>query len=259
METKTVVKRKLSIKGLIIVLLGAYLIIMGAFAIYKMPIKNIIIEGNILTKDKDILKATNLKVNDSLWQVNKGKIKKKIKTLDYISDVKITKSLLGKVKIVVTEEKVLFLNSNNNKYVLGNGEEIAGDSPIYGVPTLINYVASKTLKSFVKSLNKIDTAIINMISEIEYDPDIKDNITIDDGRFLLKMNDGNMVYINIVNLEKLNNYKEFIATLTDNSKGVMYLDSNFNGALFKTYDKIRAEKEKEAEVNGETNGGELPQ
>ena len=253
MKEKKVVKRKLSIKGLIVVLLGAYLIIMGLFAIYKMPITNIIIEGNTLTLDKEILQVIDLKVKDSLWKVNKGKIKKKVTNLDLISDVKVTRNLLGKVIIKVKEEKVLFFNTNTNKYVLGNGEEIELKEKVYGVPTLINYVASNTLEAFIKALAKIDTSIINMISEIEYDPDIKDNITIDDGRFLLKMNDENMVYINIVNLEKLDNYKVFVATLTANAKGVMYLDSNFDGALFKTYDKIKEEKAKE--IEGEINDG----
>ena len=65
------------------------------------------------------------------------------------------------------------------------------------------------------------------------------------------MNDGNTVYINIVNLEKLNNYNKYVASLENNAKGVMYLDSNFDGALFKTYDKIKEEQAK-AKENAET-------
>lgn len=247
MKEEIKVKRKLSIKGLIFILLVIYLIIMGAFAIYKMPIKNIIINGNNLITDKEIMDAANIKVNDSLWKVNSWGMKKNITALNLISDVKIKRNLLGKVTINVTEERILFYYVNDKKYVLGNGDEISIDHDLKGVPTLINYVASDILKLFEKALGKIDSAVLETISEIEYDPDIENNITIDDGRFLLKMNDENSVYINIVNLEKLNNYKKYLATLSDNAKGIMYLDSNFDGAMFKTYDKIMEEKEKAKE------------
>ena len=68
-----------------------------------------------------------------------------------------------------------------------------------------------------------------MISEIEYDPDIVGTVTIDENRFLLRMNDGNKVYVNIYNMKKLNNYLDiYDALLKNNSikKGCLSLDSN---------------------------------
>ena len=38
---------------------------------------------------------------------------------------------------------------------------------------------------------------------------VKDKI-VDDKRFLLRMNDGNIVYINTINIEKFNNYLEHL-------------------------------------------------
>ena len=58
-----------------------------------------------------------------------------------------------------------------------------------------------------------------MISEIEYS-----KTTYDDKRFLLYMNDGNMVYITVSKAELLNKYVEIIKKV-DNKKGILYLDS----------------------------------
>lgn len=58
-----------------------------------------------------------------------------------------------------------------------------------------------------------------MISEIEYS-----KTSYDDKRFLLYMNDGNMVYITVSKAELLNKYVEIIKKV-DNKKGILYLDS----------------------------------
>ena len=87
-----------------------------------------------------------------------------------------------------------------------------------------------------------------MVSEIEYDPDVKEDVVIDDERFFLKMNDGNSVYINTPNMNKLNKYKEAIASVYDQTPGILSLDSNSNNTLFKKYDKIEDIPEEEQVV-----------
>ena len=175
METTKKVRRKLSIKGLIVVLLGIYLIAMAFLALYKMPIKNIVVSGNNLIREEEIIKSAGITASDSLWKVSSHKIKKNVTNINLISKTEVTKSLLGKVTIKVTEEKVLFFYTSTGKYILGNGASVDIES-IKGIPTLINYVASDILDQFVKALEKIDSAILKMISEIEYNPDIENNI-----------------------------------------------------------------------------------
>ena len=58
-----------------------------------------------------------------------------------------------------------------------------------------------------------------MISEIEYNPS-----EFDDKRFLLYMNDGNLVYITITRIDLLNKYVDVIKKV-GNKKGILYLDS----------------------------------
>ena len=58
------------------------------------------------------------------------------------------------------------------------------------------------------------------------------------------MNDGNTVYINLINIKNLNKYQSIYATLND-VLGVVYLDSSSNENIyFKSYESIQKEEEK---------------
>ena len=96
-----------------------------------------------------------------------------------------------------------------------------------------------------------------MINEIEYNPykSSKGN-TIDENRFILKMNDGNTVYIDIPNIKNLNKYTTIIATPDmEKTKGVVYLDTINEQIVFRSYDAIKQEENertKKAEEQKET-------
>ena len=64
------------------------------------------------------------------------------------------------------------------------------------------------------------------------------------------MNDGNTVYMNTINIGKLNSYiKIFSTTDMPSKKGVLYLDSRTDNVVFKTYESIAEEEaKKEAEA-----------
>ena len=205
---KKKVKRKLNIKGLILILLTLYLLIMSFLYIFNIKIKSIIITGNNFLTTEEIKKLVNLNKEDKFLTLNTFKIKNKLIKNKLIEDVNIKKSLNGVITINITEEKVIFYNKTNNVYVLGNGETIENIENILGIPTLINYVPGDIYKELIKKSNKLDDDIIKNISEIEYKPDTKDGIVFDENRFILKMNDGNTVYINIANYLKLNKYKK---------------------------------------------------
>ena len=57
------------------------------------------------------------------------------------------------------------------------------------------------------------------------------------------MNDGNTVYINLINIKNLNKYQSIYATL-NNVAGIIYLDSSSNENIyFKSYESLNKEKE----------------
>ena len=90
---------------------------------------------------------------------------------------------------------------------------------VLSVPTLINYIPESNEKKFVNAFKNIDNNIISMISEIEYS-----KTSYDSDRFLLYMNDGNMVYVTTTKLKSLNKYVDIVKKL-ENKKGILYLDS----------------------------------
>ena len=138
--------------------------------------------------------------------------------LDLIEDVTIKKKIGFKLEINVKEKKILYYIRSTNLYKLSDNNNYDLNNVI-GVPTLINYIPEDIEKSFVEKLSNVDSSILDMISEIEYS-----KTTYDDKRFLLYMNDGNMVYITVSKAELLNKYVEIIKKV-DNKKGILYLDS----------------------------------
>ena len=53
------------------------------------------------------------------------------------------------------------------------------------------------------------------------------------------MKDGNTIYVNLINIEKLNKYQEIYSALTD--KGTLYLDSSSKNYVFKKYSEEKTE------------------
>jgi cell division protein FtsQ len=229
METK--VKRKINKKGLIFIILFLYLIGSFIYYLFTVPIKNIIVEGNIYRSDEELITESGLKDYPSILKVSSLKIKKNLEADAFIKSVVVKKNLLGKVIIEVKENKPLFYNVLSSKLVLEGNKEVDNNNDYLGMPTLVNYVPTDIYNDLIEGLSKIDDNIIHNISEIVYDPDKSGEIVFDSERFLLKMNDGNTVYINTPNIKKLNQYNNIYATVGGN--GILYLDSSSDNYIFK--------------------------
>ena len=241
MKNKKMRKRP-RIRGFILFFLILYLITMIVYYILKMPIKNIVISGNNLVGEKQIIDVIDIDETTPLFKINSHSLRKKLKkNIPLINDCKIKANIFGKLTITVEENKILYYDLRDEKLVLSNGAKIEDDKKYIGYPTLVNYVPSDIIDSFVKGFSKIDNNIIIMISEIEYNPDRYNDTIIDSERFILRMNDGNKVYINIVNIEKLNKYQTIFATV--GSGGILYLDSSSKNYIFKTKEEAPKEED----------------
>lgn len=246
-KVKRVKKRKLNWKRVLILLLILYLIAMLLYTFFTMPIKNIYIKGTNLLTDNDIIEVANLKDYPAIFKISKSKLKKEISSLELVEDVDIKKTITGKLTITITEARPLFFNRTTNKVVLSNNKEVENNNYL-GIPTLINRVPTDILSDFITALSEIDHDIIKMINEIEYDPNISNDITIDEYRFLLRMNDSNHVYVNIINMERLNDYESVFATIGD-LRGTVYLDSyNADNIIFEAFG---SDTEEETDTGGE--------
>ena len=85
-------------------------------------------------------------------------------------------------------------------------------------PILIGDITSIKEK-FIKKFSLVDNDVLLKISEISYVPN-----EVDSERFSLKMNDGNLVYITLPKITKINKYNSIYSGL-EGKKGIIYIDS----------------------------------
>lgn len=243
------VHRKLNKKALLVIVLTLYLFIMAFYYCFNLPIKSIVIKGNTNTLDEEIIKLGNINSYNKILGLNTKKVKNDIMENKAITSVKIKKQLNGTLLIDVKEQNILFYNLLNKVYVYENGKNSENVSNKLGIPTLINYTPSDIYDNLIKKLNNINIDILKKVSEIEYSPDIKNEKVIDKNRFLLRMNDGNYIYINLANMDNLNKYEEIYATLDEKQKGILNLDSTSKGVVFQPFDLIKEKEEKKDELS----------
>ena len=209
-------KRKLKIGRILLCLLVLVLIGVFFYFIRKLPIKNIYIIGNNIVPESDILDLSGIKNYPSFIDTSSSKIIKNIKANEYIKDVKVEKKIWGKIYIYIEEEKILC--SYNDKLLLGDSTLVDNTYNIYSYPTLISDV-TELFDKFVNKFSKVDSKILFQISEIEYTPNEVDN-----ERFSLMMDDGNLVYITLNKITKINKYNSIYSSM-EGKKGIVYLDS----------------------------------
>lgn len=240
-------KKKLNIKRLILLLLILYLIVIFFYTILNLPLHNIYIKNTNLLTDNEIIEAAGIKNYPNIFKIKSKKVAEKIKKLDLVTDVKVEKKLSNKLVITITEAKPLFYNRTNEKIVLSNKKEVELNKKYLGIPTLVNSIPTDIYNNFIESFTNISSDIIGMINEIEYNPDISKDIVIDSNRFLLRMNDTNIVYVNTLNMKRLNDYKRILETI-GKSRGTLYLDSyNSNNSLFTKFEDITDNTEENIE------------
>ena len=234
MKKKKVIKRKIKWK----VLLKIFFLLFGVglifFYLMNVRTKHIVISGNSLVSDNEIIITAGFKNYPYLFRVSNKEIKERLESIPLLKNIKVQKSLLGTLTIYVEETKPLFYNRNNDRLVLSDGKEVTS-AILDGVPTLINYVPDTLYDRLVEELASIDKNVLTLISEIEYQPWQSNDVMIDDTRFFLRMTDGNSVYVNLINLQKLNTYIEIFASLED-KKGILYLDSSSDKISFSLYE-----------------------
>ena len=216
MARKVKKKRKLKVRKLFTVIFIFTLILLGLAFLTDVKINNIIVKGNNLYSDWEIIKMAKLDDYPSSLKTLSRNIEKNLEKDNYINEVNVERPSLTKVVINVKENLPLFYYLPIDKTILTDKSETKDNFP---VPTVINYIPDKVYSKFLKAISSVDYDIIKRISEIKYDPN-----EVDEGRFFLTMNDGNRVYLTLNKFTKIDNYLDIIKEF-DNKKGILYLDS----------------------------------
>ncbi len=209
-------KRRLKVRNVLLVLTLITIILLGLAFLTDVKINNIVIKGNVLYSDWEIIEKAGLDDYPSSLKTLSSKIEGRLEEDAYIKEVKVERPSLTKVVIKVDENLPLFYYLPAQKTILADKTEVLENFP---VPTVINYVPDKVYEKFLKAIASVNYDIVKRISEIKYDPN-----EVDEGRFFLTMNDGNQVYLTLNSFEKIDDYLDIIKEF-DNKKGILYLDS----------------------------------
>lgn len=226
MSKKIVKKRKIKLLPFLIFLLVLAVLSFSVYLLLQIKVKNIIVTGTKYIEDDTVLEIAKVKDYPKFLLTTNYSVKKNLEKYPYINKAQLIKKHPFTFEIKIEEAKPLFYNTNNNSYVLDNDKNIKDNEVEYTfrVPRLLNYVPDKKYKLFVKNMNKVKENTLSKISDIEYQPNDYDK-----DRFLLYMDDGNMVYLTLTKFKMINHYNEVLKQL-ENHKGILYLD---NGNHFK--------------------------
>ncbi len=212
-------KVRLKIKNILIFLSIILIFLAVIYYVLQMPIKNIYISGNKILDDETVIELAKLSNYPSFLLTSTSEIKRNLSKSDYINNIKISKKLGNVIDIKVEEYKALALTNNGQRVILSSGKIIENKDNITDVPVLNNNISDKVFNYFIKKFSGVNDNILRQISQLEYSP-----VSVDDKRFLLYMDDGNMIYITLTKIDKLNKYNA-IKDKMDNKTGLIYLDS----------------------------------
>ncbi len=210
-------KRKLKLSRVFLALFFLFLVVFIVISLSKIKVNGFSISGNTYYTDNEILDMTGLSKYPSFLLTNSYNVSSKVKDNKLIKRITIKKTLYGRFNVTVTENKILFYDSVNNKSVTADGSLV---SYYYEYsPVLVNEVNNKKVyNKLIEKMIKVNDDILNNISEIKYEPN-----DIDKERFLLSMNDGNYVYVTMSKFSSINKYLDIVKTL-DSKNGILYLD-----------------------------------
>ena len=232
-------------------------------------IKEIEIKGDNTVTQSEVLDMTNLNKTVKYFDVNSNDIEQKLKSMDEIKTVQVTKQFPNKISIkikensivgyVLKDELILDINKSkksseknaiNKKYIpiLSNGKPLMDEdnhAELNG--PLISKFKQQRLTQLAGQLSRIEPAVLDRISEVIYKP-----LNHSNQRIQLYMNDGVEVIGELKTIgHKMNYYDEIVDTIDDPSTG--YIDFEV-GSVFRQHEE---HNEKQSEEIEESNKSEV--
>lgn len=220
MAKKMVKKRKLRVFRFLLLILILIGLFFGVYFYLHLPIYNILVKNTEYVNDDYILEVAGIKNYPSYWLTRSKKIEKKLLKSPYIESVNVKRKFFNTFIIDINENRPLFYNQTDNSVVFENKVSLkAANTMSFRMPRLLNYVPDNKYNAFIKGMSNIKEDTLGKISDIEYQPNDYDK-----ERFLLYMDDGNMVYLTLTKFEMINYYNDVLSQLEDR-KGILYLDN----------------------------------
>lgn len=231
-------KRQRQIQYTVITILVLLILL---FLIYMFTplsrISHINITGNKNVSNSQIEKALDIKDNSRMYTYSKKKGINNLEKNDLIKNVEIDKQLPNTVNVKVTENDVVGIVKEKNKYVPiieGNKELKNYDGDIAGSGPILDDFKGDDKDSIIKALSNMSSDIRDMISEIKYAPEQNNQ-----NRILMFMKDDMQVVGNMDTIaKKIQYYPQMSQSLSRDDSGNLktqgYIDLSV-GASFIPY------------------------
>lgn len=221
----------------------ALILIILLFLLYMFTplsrISHVNISGNHNVSDSQVEKELNVKDGSRIYTFSKSKAINNLKKNSLIKDVQIKKQLPNTLNVKITENKLVGIVKEKNKYVPiieGNKrlENYKGD--IASSAPMLEDFKSENLNSMTQALSKMSNETRDMISEIKYAP-----LQNQQNRVLLYMKDGMQVVGDMNTIaNKIEYYPQMSQSLSKDSSGNLktqgYIDLSV-GASFIPYNE----------------------
>ncbi len=221
MAKKIVKKRKWKIKSILISFVIIAGVLFGVWLLSLIPVKLLVVKNNHYLTDDYVLSLGKVMDYPKFLFTSRDRVEKRLEESVYIHKAQLIKKHPFTFVLDIEEEKPIFFDNNLNKYVFQSGNSVEEDeiSREFRVPRIINYIPDVKYKKFIEGMGKVNEDVLCKIGDIEYKPNEYDK-----DRFLLYMDDGNMVYLTLTKFKMINHYNDVLEQL-DNHKGILYLDN----------------------------------
>lgn len=221
MATKIIKKTKIKLIPFLIVFLVGVTLFFSVYLILQIPIKNLIVLNTNYLNDDYILNLADVIDYPEFYQISTKKIEEKLLSSPYIKKASVEREFFCTLVFDIVENEPLFINNTKKTLVFADEREILANEnlELFRVPRLINYVPDTKYQDFIKAMGNVKRTILGKISDIEYQPNEYDK-----DRFLLYMDDGNMVYLTLTKFDMINYYNDVLSQL-ENKNGILYLDN----------------------------------
>ncbi|GEL75964.1 cell division protein FtsQ/DivIB [Tenuibacillus multivorans] len=199
-------------------------------------IQSINVTHNRVVSEDDILDLSGLSTTQSFWTVDADEVEQKIEKHLEINEVNIERKWYNQINIDVQEfSRVGYVKSSNLYFpVLETGKILEKNEivvPKGDAPIIYGFSDEELLGDLTNQLAELDPSIVQLISEIYWDPDDSNH-----NRIRMFTTDGQEVIASIHNfLDKMSVYPSISAQLTPEMEGVLYIDV---GAYFQPYKSI---------------------
>lgn len=185
-------------------------------------VKTIKVVGNHYVSEKEVIDQSELTNKSNIWAVKRENIQDLLSTNPVIKTAEVRRKLPWTIEISIEEYvRVGYVKDKNEFYlVLENGKKLSKPTAFIGdAPILEGFTEESYFESMVIELQKLPKSILNLISEVHWQPSEENK-----NKLILYMNDGFVVDSTIRNFsEKMQIYPSIVAQLEPGSEGIIHI------------------------------------